>query len=141
MIAKTAALALAATLFAGSAAYAEPGAVGEWDTHHAGGVIKISECNGALCGKVVTSDPIKADPTAKDVRNGHVSLRTRLLKGLTIFYGVKGGPTEWTGGSVYNPEDGKTYHGSIKLLDPDTLKLTGCVFGPLCQAQTWTRLK
>ena len=141
MIIKTAAFALATTLFAASAAWAEPGPVGDWSTHHAGGVVRISECDGGLCGKVVNSDPIKADPDAKDAHNSDASLRTRPLKGLTVFYGVKGGPTEWSGGSVYNPEDGKTYHGSIKLVDPDTLKLTGCVFGPLCQSQTWTRLK
>jgi uncharacterized protein (DUF2147 family) len=126
---------------AGSAAHADAGAVGEWDTHHAGGVVRISECGGALCGKVVTSEPLKTDPDAKDIRNADASQRNRPLKGLTVFYGLKGGPTEWTGGSIYNPEDGRTYHGSIKLVDADTLKLTGCVFVPLCQSQTWTRIK
>jgi uncharacterized protein (DUF2147 family) len=139
MIAKAAVFAM--TLLASSTASAGPGAVGEWNTHHAGGVIRIGECGDALCGKVVTSDPIKADPNLKDVRNADAGLRGRLLKGLTIFYGVKGGPTEWKGGSLYNPEDGKTYHGSITLVDSDTLKLTGCVFGPFCQTQTWTRIK
>ncbi len=141
MIAKTLAFALAATLLAAASAQAEPGAVGEWSTHHANGVVRIGECGDALCGKVVASDQIKADPDAKDERNADKSLRGRPLKGLTIFSGVKGGPSEWTGGSIYNPEDGKTYHGSIKLIDADTLKLTGCVFAPLCQSQTWTRIK
>ena len=141
MIVRTAALAFAAALLAMSSAHAEAGAVGEWDTHHGGGVVRISECDGALCGKVIDSEPLKTDPDAKDIRNADASLRNRPLKGLTVFYGVKGGPTEWTGGSVYNPEDGKTYHGSIKLVDADTLKLTGCVFAPLCESQTWTRIK
>lgn len=137
-------------LTAASAAFALAGAaqafaaspVGEWSTPDKHGVVSISECDGgALCGKIVNGDDIRANPGALDVKNQDASKRTRTLKGMTIFYGVTGGPTEWKGGSVYNPEDGKTYHGSIKLVDDDTLTLSGCVWGPLCKSQTWHRIK
>ncbi len=29
--------------------------------------------------------------------------------------GFSGGPTQWKGGRVYNPDDGGTYKGTIKL--------------------------
>jgi uncharacterized protein (DUF2147 family) len=116
--------------------------VGDWHTPEKNGVVHVSECGGgALCGKLIDGDDIKTNPAITDARNQDVSKRSRPLKGLTLFYGVTGGPTEWSGGSVYNPEDGKTYHGSIKLVDDNTLKLTGCVMAPFCKSQTWTRIQ
>jgi uncharacterized protein (DUF2147 family) len=43
-------------------------------------------------------------------------------------------------GQLYNPQDGKTYTGKLKLMSPKTLQLSGCVFGGLiCRSQTWTK--
>jgi uncharacterized protein (DUF2147 family) len=58
-----------------------------------------------------------------------------------ILTGFTGGPKEWRGGSVYNPEDGGTYHGAIHLIAPDKLKLEGCIIYPFCQTQVWQRAK
>jgi len=139
MTLKAAALALALAAVSTGAIAASP--VGDWKTPAKNGVVRVSECGDAICGKIVDGDDIRANPDVKDLNNQDASLRSRPLKGLTLFYGVKGGPTEWSGGSVYNPEDGKTYHGSIKLVDDDTLKLTGCVIAPFCKSQIWTRIK
>jgi uncharacterized protein (DUF2147 family) len=137
---KSAALALSfAAVSATAALAASP--VGDWKTPEHNGVVHISECGGALCGKVVDGDDIRANPDVMDTRNADPAKRSRPMKGLPLFYGIAGGPTEWSGGSVYNPEDGKTYHGSIKLLDDNTLKLTGCVVAPFCKSQTWTRIR
>ncbi len=130
--------ALALVLSAG-AAEAAP-AEGLWQTPDDHGVVQISPCGEDLCGAVVTSDRLKTDPLQTDQRNADPSLRHRHVKGLTIFQGLKGGPTEWSGGSLYNPDDGKTYRGSMKLVGPNTMKVTGCVFFPLCRSETWTRL-
>jgi len=140
MLIKSATLAV---LFAAAASAAAMAAspVGDWKTPAKNGVVHVSECGDAICGKLIDGDDIRANPATPDARNQDASLRSRPLKGLPLFYGVKGGPTEWSGGSVYNPEDGKTYHGSIKLVDDDTLKLTGCIMAPFCKTQTWTRVK
>jgi uncharacterized protein (DUF2147 family) len=46
---------------------------------------------------------------------------------------------KWAG-QVYNAEDGKTYSGSITLVDAKTLTLQGCALGGLiCKSRTWTR--
>jgi uncharacterized protein (DUF2147 family) len=132
---------LAAALSSASAAFAAPGPEGTWQTPDNGGIVEVTACGDALCGHILTSDRIKTHPDQTDERNQDAALRTRPLKGLTLFSGVKGGPTEWSGGSVYNPEDGKTYKGSIKMIDANTLKLTGCVFAPFCKSETWTRIK
>jgi len=140
MLIKSVTLALLSAAALSTAALAAS-PVGDWKTPEKNGVVKVTECGDAICGKLMDGDDIRANPAIPDARNSDVSLRTRPLKGLTLFSGVKGGPTEWKGGTVYNPEDGKTYHGSIKLVDDDTLKLTGCIVYPLCKTQTWTRIK
>lgn len=137
---KSLALALAATL-AASTAYAASPAEGLWRTPSKNGEVRIAECGPVLCGTLVTSDGIKANPTLADVENKDAAQRTRLLKDLPMLQGFKGGPDQWKGGTVYNPEDGGTYKGSIKLIDPDTLKLTGCIVFPLCKTQTWKRIR
>jgi len=114
---------------------------GVWRTAAHGGLIQISACGEAFCGKIVGSDQLGGDPNVLDVHNKDAALRTRPLKGLQILSGFAGGPPEWKGGSIYNPDDGGTYHGSIKLDGPDTLKLTGCVVAPFCRTETWRRAK
>lgn len=116
-------------------------ATGLWLTATKGGQVEITQCGKSLCGRLVSSEGLKADPNLKDVKNQDAKLRDRPLKGLVFLTGFTGGPKEWTGGKIYNAEDGKTYSGSITLASDDTLKLSGCVMSVLCQSQTWTRLR
>jgi uncharacterized protein (DUF2147 family) len=131
----------AAFAFASTAALAASPAEGLWQTETNGGQVQIYECGPALCGKLVTSNGIKADPGMKDTKNKDASLRGRPLKDLLMLQGFTGGPAEWKGGSVYKADDGRTYKGSMKLLNPNQLKLTGCIIAPLCKTQTWTRIR
>jgi uncharacterized protein (DUF2147 family) len=112
---------------------------GRWLTPVQHGVIEITTCGDTICGHVVSSDTLKADPSLKDVHNKDAALRARPVKGLTMLAGFTGGPKEWKGGTAYNPDDGNTYKGSLTLADANTLKVTGCVVFPLCKTQTWTR--
>jgi uncharacterized protein (DUF2147 family) len=135
--------ALAAGLIALSPGYslaAPAGPEGLWRTpvHH--GVVEIYDCGDKLCARIVTSDILQRDPDEKDVKNRDLALRDRPLKGLTVMWDFKGGPTDWKGGTAYNPQDGGTYHGSLKLVDAEKLSMTGCIVFPLCQSQTWTRI-
>jgi uncharacterized protein (DUF2147 family) len=114
---------------------------GLWRTPSRGGLVELSPCGPALCGRLVGSDAMETNPDLKDINNRDADLRTRRLKGLLMLQGFTGGPTQWRGGTVYNPEDGGTYKGSITLVDPDHLKLTGCIVRPLCKSQTWIRAR
>jgi len=114
---------------------------GRWRTPGNGGEVEVYKCGAAVCGRLINSAHIAREPGALDVKNQDASLRSRKLKGLTFLTGFAGGPTEWKGGKVYNPEDGKTYSGSITATDANTLKLKGCVVAPLCKTQVWTRMK
>lgn len=114
---------------------------GLWATPSNGGQVEIARCGNSLCGKLVTSDPIKADPGRKDAKNKDAAQRGRPLKNLQMLYDFTGGPTKWTGGKVYNPEDGGVYSGTIELLSDNELKLKGCIVAPLCKTQKWKRIR
>jgi uncharacterized protein (DUF2147 family) len=94
-----------------------------------------------MCGTLMTSNAIKASPSAKDVENKEEGLRSRPLRGLTMLSGFSGGPDKWRDGKLYNPADGKTYSGTMTLVSGDQLELQGCVIRPLCRTSTWTRIR
>ena len=133
----SAGLALAAALVCGPAHAAD--VTGTWLTPSRNGVVEISRCGASICGRLVASDGLKADPGLKDVNNATASLRTRPLKGLTILQGFTGSGGTWSGGEIYNAEDGKTYGATVTLDADDTLKVRGCVIVPFCKTQVWTR--
>lgn len=115
--------------------------VGRWRTPGNGGEVELYKCGAAVCGRLISSANIAKDPNLADIKNKDEAKKTRKLKGLTIMTGFTGGPTEWKGGKLYNPEDGNTYSGTITATDENTLKLKGCVVAPLCKTQVWTRIK
>jgi uncharacterized protein (DUF2147 family) len=47
--------------------------------------------------------------------------------------------TSFSGGTIWDPEDGKTY-ASKMILKGDTLDVEGCV-GPICRGQDWERVQ
>lgn len=132
---------VAAALAATPAWSAEPESVlGTWRTPTKHGVVQIERCGTSICGRVVESDNIRKDPDLRDLNNKDENRRGRRLKGLLILSGFSRDRDKWTGGTVYNPEDGGTYRGTITPVDRDTLKLKGCIIWPLCKTQTWTRI-
>ena len=135
---KSVLIAAAATLSTAAAAAASPAAgLWSWPTNH--GEVQLYDCGASLCGRVMNGDDIRANPDVQDTKNKDAALRSRRVKGLVIMTGFHGGPREWTGGQVYDPQSGNTYHGTVTLVDTDTLHLKGCIFGPLCRTETWTR--
>ena len=115
--------------------------LGRWATPSKHGVVEITRCGASICGRLVNGDDIRANADARDVNNRNVAQRTRRLKDLTIIQGFRPDGDKWTDGSVYNPEDGGTYHGTITIDGADALRLKGCIFWPLCKTQTWTPLR
>ena len=133
-------LAAALALSVSAPAFAQE-VTGLWQTQTNGGQVEISRCGNSLCGKLVTSDHIKTDPTIKDTKNKDTAQRSRPLKNMQMLYDFTGGPSKWTGGKVYNAADGGTYSGTITLVSANALKLKGCIVAPFCKTETWTRIK
>ncbi|GJE39839.1 DUF2147 domain-containing protein [Methylobacterium persicinum] len=108
---------------------------GMWLTETGHSRIRIAPCGGGYCGTIV-STPGKG----LDANNPDPALRSRSVIGVQILDARKPDGAGYSG-SLYNPNDGKTYSGSMKLTKPDTLEVSGCVLGFLCKSQIWTRMK
>lgn len=102
--------------------------------------VRISDCgDGTPCGHLVWLDP--AAKSAKfDERNLDRALRRRPLLGTPILTGFKRHDPGWQGGTLYNPEDGKSFASRMALGSDGRLWVTGCL-GPLCRTKAWSRLK
>ena len=98
-------------------------ALGIWQRTDGQARVQFSPCNGGYCGTIVwLRDP-----------NGPAHV------GQQVFFGMgQTGPNSWTG-SAFNPEDGKTYDGSMTL-SGNRLTTQGCALGGMiCKTVYWTR--
>jgi len=108
---------------AGAAEAGDP--TGVWLREGGKGTVRIAPCGGALCG-TVTSVRDPASPAKVGQR---------------VFYGmVPSGDDKWSG-HAFNPEDGKTYSGTMAL-SGNHLTTAGCVLGGLiCKTVGWSRVR
>jgi uncharacterized protein (DUF2147 family) len=116
---------------------------GNWMTENGKAKVAIVSCGHALCGNIIalkeTNDPTTGKPKT-DSNNPDAAKRDRPMVGVQIIIGMKPDATDKWKGQVYNAEDGKTYSGTISLVNGTTLTLQGCALGGLiCKNQTWTR--
>ncbi len=139
MLSKALGLGLALLVLLAAAPPRDP-VCGVWqtETHH--GVVRISPCGASVCGVLVTSDKLRQQPDLTDIHNPRKALRARKLIGLILLYGFHKVANGWAGGIIYNPDDGNSYHARLTLIDPNHLRVRGCVFVPLCKSQIWHRL-
>jgi uncharacterized protein (DUF2147 family) len=138
--------AVAAAFWPSAGKAAAPPITGLWITAR-GATVELARCGGgdSLCGKLVSSPDIRSNPVATDGRNANAALRARRLSGLTILWGLKRTGTGWSGGHIYNPEDGKTYGASVEPMADGSLRVKGCLPSLLgisfCGLQQWKRAR
>lgn len=124
-------------------ALAAEDATGTWRMSNGKVTVRVAPCGAALCGRVVAlKKPRDSEGHAKlDRKNPNPSLRERPVIGLTILSNMReSGAGKWSG-TIYNPDDGKTYSSSMQLLGPSTMKVNGCVAGVLCKSLKFTRVQ
>lgn len=131
---------IALLLAAAVAAPSADAAIGRWKTESKNAIVEIAPCATSICGRIVTSDGIKANPDLRDTENKDPALRMRKLAGMQILGGFVRGDGAWTGGTIYKADDGGTYKATVTPLDADHLQVKGCWFF-VCKSQTWTRLR
>ncbi len=133
-----------AGLVSGPAEAAGSAIAGRWATQGFGSVVEFRPCAGrpdAMCGRILWLwDPNDAAGRRRtDSRNPDQALRSRSLIGVEIVRGLREtAPGVWNDGSVYNPDDGRTYTGTVRVR-AGRLELKGCALNLLCQTQTWRR--
>ncbi len=141
---KTLLLALPLVMAAMSASAADS-AVGRWKTvddktGRVKSIVEISQAaDGKLSGKVV--EVLHSDkgpnPVCDDCSGAN---KGKPVKGMTILWNLKpDGTRKWSGGTVLDPANGKTYKSKVELhSDGRKLDMSGCV-AFICRAQTWVR--
>ena len=124
----------------GSAAPDSP--AGLWFTKNEGSIIRIAPCGAEFCGALIwlkepngpdgkpKSDKLNEDPT----KRGKPLIGVKIVKDLAVDNG------RWHG-KAYNPEDGKTYEITFKVISKsgDRAEIEGCVMKILCKTDLFTR--
>ena len=118
-------LAVVGISLASMAFAADPLANTTWQTYDEGkpkGVVKITESNGVLTGKLIS--------TVSEKGQKHI--------GMTIISGLKAdGNGKYSGGKITDPEKNKTYKLTANL-NGSNLDLKGHL-GPFSRSQTWKK--
>lgn len=110
-----------------------------WKTASGDAVIRIESCGQKTCGRIIASSK-QSDQRALDTNNPNPTLRSRPIVGLPILAGFsRQADGTYKGGSIYSPDDGKTYRSEFKLAPNGTLLFKACL-GPFCRTQNWTRV-
>jgi uncharacterized protein (DUF2147 family) len=134
------ALGVALFIAIGAAAAQSPGGatpdpLGEWLTAKGYARIRIVNCDNRLWGVVAWEEHAGVDSKNPDPRK-----RSRPTLGMPVLLGMtQTKQNEWDG-DIYNSQDGRTYSANISLLNPNVLKVQGCVLSILCGGENWTRV-
>lgn len=118
--------------------------IGKWKLDDGSAIVEVYKSGDAYNGKIVwLEEPNDPDgKPASDKNNPDKSLRSRKLIGLNMLSGLKKNGGEYTGGSIYDPGNGKTYNCSMKV-DGDVLHVRGSLDkkGLLGRTMDWFRVK
>lgn len=130
-------------MLATAALYAQD-VVGKWKLEDGTAIVEVYKQGDVFNGKIVwLENPTEPDGTpAKDTENPDPKLRSRQLINLNMLSGLKKNGTEYTGGTIYDPGNGKTYNCSMKV-EGDVLKVRGSLDkkGLLGRTMDWFRVK
>ena len=114
--------------------------LGNWLTEPRDGIIEISIAgDGSYQGRIVGGN----SPQRQDQHNPDPARRSQLLLGQVIFQGMKyDGEGKWSGGTIYDPDSGRTYRCRLERLDAERLQVRGFIgFALLGRSQVWTRYR
>ena len=126
-----------------AAAFAQD-VVGKWKLDDGSAIVEVYKNGDVYNGKIVwLQNPTEADGSpAVDSNNPDKSLRSHQLIGLNMLSGLKKSGSEYAGGKIYDPGNGKTYNCSMKV-EGDVLKVRGSLDkkGLIGRTMDWFRVK
>ncbi len=126
-----------------TAAADENDIVGTWLTGDGDGWVDVVRSASGISGVVAGSPNDDPDRSRFDDKNPDPALQERELLGLELFSGFHfDGEDRWIGGTIYDPNSGKTYRCIITVLDDNKLKVRGYIGIPMLgRTEIWTRKK
>ncbi len=133
---KAVGLAMCVVAFSGAAAAQDGHDVfGTFLTQAKTSTVTIEDCgNGTPCGRVSWIDPTAMAP-GEPPETALTQAGDPVL-GLLMLQGFDKKRKDWRGGTIYDPENDKTYASRLKRLGDGRLQVKGCI-GPICQTQVW----
>jgi len=136
---------LGALISLGPVVQAQATPVGLWNTisdkdGKPEAVVEIREVNGQLSA-VVRELLVEADPQDSICGKCTDDRKGQRVIGMEILRHMHRDGDEWTGGEILDPENGKTYHATLKLADGgQKLLVRGYIGLPIFgRSQTWVR--
>lgn len=141
-------LVLIMTMWPGFAALAQmhkaDDIIGTWLNQEATGKITLYKENGKYFGKLVwlrdPNDKVTGKPRT-DKENPDAKLKPAPLIGLVNMKNFTfNGEEEWSGGTIYDPKNGKTYKCVIRFENQNKLKIRGYIGVSILGRNTyWTK--
>lgn len=121
--------------------------IGKWitvddDTYKKKSVVNLYRKDGKMYGKVEKLYPVKGQEDNPKCTECEGSLKNKYVIGLQIVTGLNWNGSEWSGGTILDPENGEVYKAKM-WLDPDNsdrLMVRG-YYGPFYRTQTWIRVE
>lgn len=108
-------------------------------------ILQITQSGGAIYGRItrIFPSPGKDENQVCEACTG--ARHNQRMLGMTILEGLKqeaGNPNEWSGGSITDPKNGKTYRCKITVVDGGKkLNVRGYIGAPMFgRTQTWIRV-
>ncbi len=112
--------------------------LGEWLSEKKDGKVLIYKQGEKFFGKIVWG----RDGARKDANNPDPKLKDQNIIGSVILKDFDFTGKTWEDGTVYDPNNGKTYSCAMKMPDANTLSIRGFVgISLLGRSTTWTRVK
>ncbi len=120
--------------------FSQTGIIGNWQSEEKTGVVEIGiGTDGTYYGKLIE---VKSEKTFDD-KNPDVAKRNQPLKDLVIMKGFHlENASLLSGGTIYDPKNGKTYNCKMTLKDNNTLIIRGFIGASwmgLGRTSTWSR--
>lgn len=118
--------------------------VGKWksiddNTGEARSIVEIFETEGAIYGRIVKIFPrpnVEPDPICEKCQPEDPRFNKKII-GMEIIRHLKKTGSEYGGGDILDPENGRVYRSKI-WVDGNVLKVRG-YWGPFYRTQTWQR--
>lgn len=112
--------------------------LGEWLSEKKDGKVLVYKQGEKFFGKIVWGK----DGARKDTNNPDPKLKDQNIIGSVILKDFDFTGKVWEEGTVYDPNNGKTYSCTMKMPDANTLSIRGFVgISLLGRSTTWTRVK
>ncbi|PHS23893.1 MAG: hypothetical protein COA85_08995 [Robiginitomaculum sp.] len=101
-------------------------ALGNWNRSSENWIVNFYMCGDKLCGKVTSGEGVDKNTGGPVV-------------GVNMLFDLKKVDENRWKGKMYDPVGGGTYAGHVKVLDDNTVKMSGCMMGIMCRSETWSR--